>query len=206
MDNPLELVSLSLPTLDGEPFKTSTMIANQAEVKHYAFQQLIKKYTHDLQEFGKVAFEMQPVPSRQRTKIYLLNEQQATLIFTYLGNTALVREFKKAMARQFYATRKELLKRRSLTRAVQSGSMPIPGAIRTSVTCYAKRLPAWRLNSYASRSASSGRQRASTHIAPAEFTEYQCLGIMTINLLELGLPYEQIKYCVLAKARPIPRD
>lgn len=113
MDNLLELVSLSLPTLDGEPFTTSTMIANHAEVKHYAVQQLIKKYTHDLQEFAKVAFEMQPVPSRQRTKIYLLNEQQATLIITHLGNTALVQEFKKAMARQFYATRKELTKRRS---------------------------------------------------------------------------------------------
>jgi phage regulator Rha-like protein len=153
MDNLLELVSLNLPTLDGEPFTTSTMIADHAEVKHHANQQLIRKYTHDLQEFGKVAFEMQPMPSRQRTKIYLLNEQQATLIITYLESTALVREFKKAMARQFYAMRKDPLStgRRTRSRSpradrspvpLQSGSMPIPGAIGTSVTCYARRLPA----------------------------------------------------------------
>lgn len=116
MDNQLELISLNLPTLDDEPFTTSTMIANHAEVNHHAVQQLIKKYTHDLQQFGKGAFEMQPVPSRQRTKVHLLNEQQATLIITYLGNTAQVREFKKALARKFYAARKELIERRRVHR------------------------------------------------------------------------------------------
>lgn len=113
---------------------------------------------------------MQPVPGRQRIKIYHLNEQQAKLIITYLGNTALVREFKKAMTRQFYAVRKKLITRR------------------------------------ASRSASLGVATGLNSYSTAEFTEHQCLETQMINLLELRLPYEQIKYSVLAKARPIPRD
>ena len=45
------------------------------------------------------------------TKIYHLNEPQATLILTFLKNTLPVREFKKNLVRQFYAMRNELLRR-----------------------------------------------------------------------------------------------
>ena len=44
-------------------------------------------------------------------KIYRLNEEQATLLMTYLKNTDTVRAFKKELVRQFYLIRRELTAR-----------------------------------------------------------------------------------------------
>lgn len=40
------------------------------------------------------------------TKEYFLNEQQATLLLTYLRNTTVVRAFKVALVKAFYKMRK----------------------------------------------------------------------------------------------------
>jgi phage regulator Rha-like protein len=40
-------------------------------------------------------------------KIYFLNEQQATLLLTYLRNSKIVREFKKALVKEFYRLKEE---------------------------------------------------------------------------------------------------
>ena len=115
MDN---IVFLEPNKIDSEPFTTSDVIAEFAGVKHHAMQVLIQKYETDLKEFGKVSFEMKAVKrSGERgikyLKNYHLNEQQATLLITYLKNTERVRAFKKELVRQFYAMRQELLKRQT---------------------------------------------------------------------------------------------
>lgn len=100
----------------GEPYTTSEIIAAGAEVQHHAVQQLISAYRQDFEEFGQVAFEMRAVKYSRGTnyeKIYHLNEQQATLLMTYLKNTEVVRAFKKELVRQFYAMRSLLLERAS---------------------------------------------------------------------------------------------
>jgi phage regulator Rha-like protein len=38
----------------------------------------------------------------KQAKTYFLNEQQATLLLTYLRNSEIVREFKKALVKAFY--------------------------------------------------------------------------------------------------------
>lgn len=113
-----------------EPFTTSEIIADVAGVKRHAVNQLIQKHKADFEEFGKVAFEMQPLPGSrtgQNITVYHLNEQQATLLMTYIRNTETVRAFKKELVRQFYAMRALLMERnspiwqdtRSLTREVR---------------------------------------------------------------------------------------
>lgn len=100
----------------GEPYTTSEIIAAGAGVQHHAIQQLISTYRQDFEEFGQVAFEMRAVRYSRGTnyeKIYHLNEQQATLLMTYLKNTEVVRAFKKELVRQFYAMRSLLLERAS---------------------------------------------------------------------------------------------
>lgn len=95
-------------------YTTSDIIAEYAEVTHHAIQQIISKHENDLKEFGRVAFEMRAVEQKRgvnEQKIYQLNEQQATLVITYLKNTAPVRAFKKELVRQFFLMRNELLKR-----------------------------------------------------------------------------------------------
>lgn len=100
----------------GEPYTTSELVAAGAEVQHHSIQQLIATYRQDFEEFGQVAFEMRAVRYSRGTnyeKIYHLNEQQATLLMTYLKNTEVVRAFKKELVRQFYAMRSLILERAS---------------------------------------------------------------------------------------------
>lgn len=105
-----EIVFLEPNKIDSEPFTTSDIIAECAQVQHHAIQQLIARYESDIKEFGVLAFEMRTVKTNL-TKVYHLNEPQATLILTFLKNTPPVREFKKNLVRQFYAMRNELLRR-----------------------------------------------------------------------------------------------
>lgn len=95
-----------------EPFTTSKVIAESAQIKHHAVQQLVSSHIKDFRAFGVVAFEMRAVKKDRGTKyekVYHLNEQQATLLMTYLRNTEIVRKFKMELVRQFYAMRQELL-------------------------------------------------------------------------------------------------
>jgi phage regulator Rha-like protein len=97
-----------------EPFTTSEVIAEYAEVKHHAIQQMISKHETALQAFGSVAFEMRACKHKTGAsvqKIYHLTEPQATLLITFLKNTEPVVKFKTELVRQFYAMRQELINR-----------------------------------------------------------------------------------------------
>lgn len=61
---------------------------------------------------------MQPLPSGQKAKVYKLNEQQATLLITFLDNSEIVANFKTLLVKQFYEMRDELNKR-NLNRAIE---------------------------------------------------------------------------------------
>lgn len=91
-----------------EVYTTSEIIAKHAEVQHHTITKLIQQYEMDLLEFGGVRFEIEARKTNggiQSVKVYHLNEQQATLLMTYLRNNEIVRGFKKELVRQFYAMR-----------------------------------------------------------------------------------------------------
>ena len=97
-------------------FTNSKIIAENAKVQHHAIQQLINKNKCDFEEFGSLKFTHLKCENSGRgrpEKLYLLNEQQATLLLTYLKNTEPVREFKKNLVRQFYKMKEELKKRQT---------------------------------------------------------------------------------------------
>lgn len=75
-------------------------------------QRLIRTYEADLKEFGKLNFQNELICNSKNKinyrKIYYLNEQQATLLLTYMKNTPKVREAKKILVRAFYDMRQEL--------------------------------------------------------------------------------------------------
>ena len=104
---------MDLVYLDGkkEPYTTSEIIAECAELKHDTVQSLIRNHKDDLEVFGFYGFEIRKLSGRGRPrKIYHLNEQQATLLITYLDNTKPVREFKVALVKAFFEMRDELSK------------------------------------------------------------------------------------------------
>lgn len=111
-----------------EPFTTSEIIADVAGVQRRTVNRLIQKHKADFEEFGILRFEIAEIKGRgQPERNYRLNEQQATLLMTYVRNTETVRAFKKELVKQFYAMRALLMERnspiwqdtRSLTREVR---------------------------------------------------------------------------------------
>ncbi len=98
----------------GEPYTTSEIIAAGAGVQRRTVDHLLLAHKTDFEEFGILRFEIAKTGGRGRPEvIYHLNEQQATLLMTYLKNTEVVRAFKKELVRQFYAMRSLLLERAS---------------------------------------------------------------------------------------------
>lgn len=91
-----------------EPYTLSSVIAECAEVQHRTVQRLINTHKESLGRFGKVRFQITPSPSGQNIKDYKLNEPQATLLITFMRNTAKVIEFKEALVKEFYSMRAEL--------------------------------------------------------------------------------------------------
>ena len=117
-----------------EPFTTSDVIATFAGIQHHTVTRLIQQHEADFKEFGILRFEIEEIKGRgQPAKHYQLNEEQATLLMTYLKNTAQVRAFKKELVRQFYAMRFELYK-------VQAAKME-RRPVRVSMTDAIKALP-----------------------------------------------------------------
>lgn len=101
-----------LQSLKDEPYTTSEVIAENTNNKRRSVQRLIINQKSRLEQFGKVRFEITPLPSGQKAKVYKLNEQQATLLITFLDNTDQVADFKTALVAEFFKMRDELTKRK----------------------------------------------------------------------------------------------
>lgn len=101
---------------DNDIFTTSKIIADGTNNKHNSITAIIQKYEEDFREFGKVRFvdlkSKNPQGGRPE-KVYYLNEEQATLLMTYLRNNEVVREFKKNLVQQFYKMRRFLIEKQS---------------------------------------------------------------------------------------------
>lgn len=90
---------------DGIPTTTSLAIAEGTKKSHESVIKLVRKYQSDLEEFGRVGFEIQPFETsggKQEREIAHLNERQSTLLLTYMRNTAIVRAFKKQLVTEFF--------------------------------------------------------------------------------------------------------
>lgn len=202
---------------DGEPFTTSEIIAEGANVKRKAIQQLITSHETDFEEFGRVAFEMLPLPTKggvQNVKVYHLNEQQATLLMTYLKNTEVVRAFKKELVRQFFimwdelARRRELRAigkpiRRSLTDALRdSGEVErMKGHAYSTFTDLALKLATGRTAGQLQRKRGAAKDAKAVDIlSAAELEIYQRKEAAIAVLLDAGLTYDSIKAALAGEA------
>lgn len=210
-----DLVYLSPNT--EEPFTTSEVIAECAGVKRDTVQKLVQRHEKDLREFGRVGFEIRTLQTRggqQMAKIYHLNEQQATLLLTFLRNTPVVIEFKKELVRQFFTMRKELMNIKTIKSERKS--------LRTSMTDAIKALPdsphkQFKYNQYTDLAymaalGKTARQlrkergaeksaTASDYMSLDELAAVSKMENRISVLLEVGMDYQQVKSCLMqAKA------
>ena len=97
-----------------EVFTDSMVIAKGTDNQHKSVVAIIKKYHKDFEDFGRLEFSdlksTNPKGGRP-TKVYRLNEEQAALLMTYLGNAEIVRTFKKRLVHQFFEMRKFIAER-----------------------------------------------------------------------------------------------
>lgn len=96
-----------------EAFTDSLIIARGTHNQHESIQRRIRDYEREISSFGKLGFEIRPMPSGQEQKIYKLNEMQATFLITLLKNTETVVKFKMELVRQFYAMRQFIFERQT---------------------------------------------------------------------------------------------
>ncbi|EAJ6191875.1 phage regulatory protein [Campylobacter lari] len=82
-------------------------ISTISKVDVNSVQKLIRTYRQDLECFGKLEFSLQKI-AKTNKKIYELNEQQATLLLTYMKNSESVRNAKKVLVFAFYQMKEKL--------------------------------------------------------------------------------------------------
>lgn len=100
------------------PFTDSLIIAEGAGLQHLSIMKMIKRKKTYLEAFGPIKFmdmkSINPLGGRP-TKYCLLNEQQTTLLITFLDNTPQVTEFKTELVKQFFAMKNVLLEKKTET-------------------------------------------------------------------------------------------
>lgn len=111
-----------LVTLNGDTAVTTTLtIAENTDNDHASVIKLVRTYLSDLEEFGLVRFEIRPRSRGQHgggdTEYAELNEQQATLLLTYMRNTEIARFFKKRLVRAFFEMAQRLAAPKPLSSA-----------------------------------------------------------------------------------------
>lgn len=200
-----------------EPYTTADAIAEYAEVHAQTVEHLIRKHKNDLEEFGTLGFEIRACPHRTGSsarKIYHLNEQQATLLITYLKNTAPVRKFKKALVRSFFEARQELARRevqqaiktpirRKLTDAIRDSGEDerMKGHAYTAYTNLIYKAATGMNASQIRKAAGAGRLVDAVPLISSEtLAEIAKREAQVATLLDCGMKYDDIKAVLMQKA------
>lgn len=117
---------------DNTPTTTTLIIAEGTSVQHASVIKLVRQNVSALEEFGRVRFEIRPFETAggtQTREIAVLNEQQATLLFTFMKNTKIVKAFKIALVKAFYEMAKKLREQQPVAPALPNFMDPAAAAI-----------------------------------------------------------------------------
>ncbi|EAA7383379.1 MULTISPECIES: Rha family transcriptional regulator [Salmonella] len=100
---------------------------------HDTIIKLVDRNKSDLEEFGRVGFEIRTLDTkggRQKQRVALLNEQQTTLLITYMRNNEVVRSFKKRLVAEFFTMRSALAKKKMDRNSARLEYKPMTDAIK----------------------------------------------------------------------------
>ena len=197
-----------------EPYTTSAIIAECAGVKHHAIQEHIRKQIGRLEQFGKVSFKMRPLQSGQQAKDYILNEQQATLLVTFLKNTEQVANFKTNLVKAFFEMREELSKfrmqralekpkRKTLHDSIENWEQAPKHAHSTMNNLLLKAVT--DMNAKQLREERGGYNGIDS-LTSDELEQYQAFEDMVIAMIGLNMSYQEIKAMAFRNKKPRQRS
>lgn len=195
---------MELVYMDGkkEPYTTSEIIAECAEVQHHTITRLIRENKADFEELGILGFKIHKLDTRgQPKKSYILNEQQATLLITYLKNTETVRQFKLNLVKAFFEMREELSeirlqralekpKRKTLHDSIETWPNAPKHAHSTMNNLLLKAVT--DMNAKQLREERGGYNGIDS-LTSEELEQYQAFEDMAIAMIELKMSHQEIK-------------
>lgn len=195
---------MELVYMDGkkEPYTTSEIIAECAEVQHHTITRLIRENKADFEELGILGFKIHKLDTRgQPKKSYILNEQQATFLITYLKNTETVRQFKLNLVKAFFEMREELSeirlqralekpKRKTLHDSIETWPNAPKHAHSTMNNLLLKAVT--DMNAKQLREERGGYNGIDS-LTSEELEQYQAFEDMAIAMIELKMSYQEIK-------------
>lgn len=198
---------MNIVYMDGkkEPYTTSEIISECAEVKHHTVTRLVREHKADFEALGILGFEIHKLDTRgQPKKSYILNEQQATLLITYLKNTEPVREFKKNLVKAFFELRNEVAafryqraleksKRKTLHDSIETWPVAPKHAHSTMNNLLLKGASGMNKRQLM---AARGGYNGIDSLTSIELVIYQALEDMVIAMINLGMTYQEIKIMV----------
>ncbi|WP_392425216.1 Rha family transcriptional regulator [Dolosigranulum pigrum] len=189
--------------ITGDVYTLSTVIAEYAKIEHHSVTRLIRTHQEDLEEFGLIGFEIHKITKGRGRPIksYKLNEQQATLLITWLDNTEPVRAFKKALVKAFYELKQQIIafkeqralekpERRQLTDAIQQQGLS-PHYYKHYTDLLLK-----CTTGFNAKQLKDQRGEASTALdllTAEEMEHYRQYERVAISLIDLQWPYEDVK-------------
>ena len=194
---------MDLVYMDGkkEPYTLSSIVAECTNLQHHTITRTIRKHQARFERFGKVGFKIQALKSGQSAKDYILNEQQATLLVTFLKNTDQVANFKENLVKAFFEMREELSKFR-IQRALEK---PKRKTLHDSIETW-KNAPKHAhstMNNLLLKAVTdmNAKQLVKNRkgfngidsLTSEELEQYQALEDMVIAMIELNMNYQDIK-------------
>jgi len=97
--------ALSLTEVKGEPRVDTRLLAGELKNQHKAVITLIERYEQRFKRLGKLPFEMEALPSGQRARYALLNEDQCYFLLSLSRNTDHVVDLKMKLVVSFKEAR-----------------------------------------------------------------------------------------------------
>ena len=197
---------MELVYMDGkkEPYTLSSIVAECTNLQHHTITRTIRKHQARFERFGKVGFKIQAMKSGQNTKDYILNEQQATLLITFLKNTEQVANFKTNLVKAFFKMREELSKFR-MQRALEKTKRK---TLHDSIVSWEQApkhahstMNNLLLKAVTDRNAKQLREERGGYngidsLTSDELEQYQAFEDMVIAMIGLNMSYQEIKAMV----------
>ncbi|HEM2895247.1 Rha family transcriptional regulator [Streptococcus suis] len=206
---------MELVYMDGrkEPYTLSSIVAECAEVQHHTVTRIIRKNLERFERFGKVGFKIQAMESGQQSKDYILNEQQATLLITFLKNTEQVANFKENLVKAFFEMRDEVAefryqralekpKRKALHEAIETWQEAPKHAHSTVTNLLLKGTTGMNKRQLV---AHRGGHNGIDSPTSQELIRYQALEDIAIAMINLGMTYQDIKNMVFRPLKNAPQ-
>ena len=187
-----------------EPYTLSSIVAECTNLQHHTITRTIRKHQARFERFGKVGFKIQALKTGQSAKDFILNEQQATLLVTFLKNTEQVANFKENLVRAFFEMREELSKFR-IQRALEK---PKRRTLHDSIEIWEQApkhahgtMNNLLLKAVTDRNAKQLREERGGYngidsLTSDELEQYQAFEDMVIAMIGLNMSYQEIKAMV----------